>query len=100
MANQLPGTAPDAGTVLKFVASLVWRSKWLIAAAAIVVAALTFALYKPAATAEAWTGKTILTIGVAPAVEYVLQGSGSALTPIEPPRSLVMRISDPVFKNN
>jgi hypothetical protein len=98
MANQLPGTAPDAGTVSKFIASLVWRWKWLIAAAAFVVAALTFALYKPT-TVEVWTGKTTLTLGVAPAVDYVLQGSGSALTPVEPPRSVVARISDPVFKN-
>lgn len=99
MANQLRGMAPDARTVLKFIVSLVWRSKWLIAAAAIVAGVLTFALYKPSSV-EAWTGKTTLTIGVAPPVDFVLQGSGSALTPIEPLRSVVTRISDPVFKSN
>lgn len=99
MANQLPGMAPDARTVLKFIASLVWRSKWLIAAAAIVAGVLTFALYKPSSV-EAWTGKTTLTIGVAPPVDFVLVGSGSALTPVEPLRSVIARISDPVFKSN
>ena len=99
MANQLPGMAPDARTVLKFVTSLVWRSKWLIAAAAVVAGALTFALYKPTSV-EAWTGKTILTIGLAPSLDFMLQGNGSALTPIELPRSVVAQISDPVFKSN
>lgn len=98
MVNQLPGTAPDAGAVLKFIVSLVWRWKWLIAAAGMVAAALTFALYQPK-TIEAWTGKTTLTIGLAPSVDFVLQGTGSALAPIEPLRGLVARISDPAFKS-
>jgi hypothetical protein len=67
-------------------------------AAAIVAAAVTFASYQTGAS-EAWTGKTTLTIGLAPPTDYVLAGSGSPLAPIETPRDTVARLSDPVFRN-
>jgi hypothetical protein len=98
MDQQPSGTAPNAGSVLKFVASRVWRSKWLIGAATVIAAAATFALYQPDAN-QAWTGKTTLRIGVAPPADYVLAGSGSPLTPIETPRNTVARLSDPIFRN-
>lgn len=98
MNHQPSGAAPDARNVLKFVASHLWRSKWLIGAATVVAASVTFALYQPN-TVQGWTGKTTLTIGVAPSIEYVLQSSGAALTPLETPRNVVARIYDPVFRS-
>jgi hypothetical protein len=98
MNDQLSGSAPDAGSVLKFIASVVWRSKWLIGAAVVVAAAVIFALYQPG-TVQAWTGKTTLTIGLAPPTDFLLATWGSPLTPIETPRNAVARISDPIFRN-
>jgi hypothetical protein len=82
---------------LNFNGSLVWKYKWLIAAATIVAALMTFALYRPG-TAQVWTGKAILTIGMAPTRTYMLQESGSLLAPIETPRNVIAQISDPLFK--
>lgn len=76
---------------------LVWEYKWLIAVATIVAASVTFALYRPG-TAQVWTGKTILTIGMAPTRGYLLQEGGSLLAPIETQRNLIAQISDPLFK--
>lgn len=98
MNDQPSGSAPDAHGVLKFIASLLWRSKWLIGAAVIVAAAVMFALYQPS-TVQAWTGKTTLTIGLAPPTDFLLATSGPPLTPIETPRNATARISDPVFRN-
>jgi hypothetical protein len=98
MNHQIPDAAPDAGNVLKSVSPLLWRAKWLIGGAAIIAAVLTFALYRPN-TAQAWTGKTILTIGMAPSTDFVLGRSGPPLTPIESPRNMVARISNPIFRN-
>ena len=97
MKQHLPNGAPDARTLVKFVASIAWRSRWLIALASALTVALTYFLYNPD-TVSAWTGKTIIKIGIAPPAEFVLQESGPALAPIESPRSLVARISDPIFK--
>jgi hypothetical protein len=97
MKQQLPNGAPDARTLVKFVASIAWRSRWLIALASALTVVLTYFLYNPD-TVSAWTGKTIVKIGIAPPAEFVLQESGPALAPIESPRSLVARISDPIFK--
>jgi hypothetical protein len=97
MDYQPSSTAPDASSVLKFAASLVWRSKWLIGGATVVAAAVAFAL-APANAVPVWTGKTILTIGLAPGLDYLLQGSGVAMAPIETSRNTVARISDPVFR--
>jgi hypothetical protein len=98
MNDQPSGSAPDAHGVLKFIAAVLWRSKWLIGAAVIVAATVMFALYKPS-TVPAWTGKTTLTIGLAPSADFLLAGSGAPLTAIETPRNTVARISDPIFRN-
>jgi hypothetical protein len=98
MDHQPSSAAPDAGNVLKSVAPHLWRAKWLIGAAAIIVAVLTFALYRPN-TADTWSGTSILTIGMAPATDFVLGHSGPPLTTIETPRNMVARISDPSFRN-
>ena len=98
MNDQPSGSAPDAHGVLKFVAAVLWRSKWLIGAAVIVAATVIFALYQPG-TVQAWTGKTTLTIGLAPPTDFLLAKSGSPLTPIETPRNAAARISDPIFRN-
>jgi hypothetical protein len=97
MNRQRSGPAPDAGSAMKFVMSILWRSKWLIGGAAVVAAAVAFAL-TPANTAQVWTGKTTLTIGIAPAVDYLLQSFGPPLATIEGPRNAVARISDPEFR--
>ena len=61
---------------------LVWKSKWLIAAAAVLAAAVTFAL-TASSKIEIWSGRAILTVGVAPASDFIVQKSGPALAPIE-----------------
>lgn len=98
MDFQPPSTAPDAGSVLRFVALLLWKSKWLIAAAAAIAAVLAFALTTSNKT-EIWSGRTILTIGLAPAGDFLTRKSGPAITLIESPRRTVARLSDPSFKS-
>jgi hypothetical protein len=95
--HQPPSTAPDAGNVLKFVLPLVWKSKWLIAAAAVLAAAVTFAL-TASSKIELWSGRAILTVGLAPASDFIAQKSGPAVAPIETPRRTIARLSDPAFK--
>jgi hypothetical protein len=97
MDRQLSGAAPDAGRVMNFVTSLLWRSKWLIGGVTIVAAAVAFAL-APANTGQVWIGKTTLTVGMAPPVDYILQLSGPAMAAIEKPRDAVARISDQGFR--
>jgi hypothetical protein len=87
-------TAPVAGSLLRFVTTHVRKSGWLIAAAVLVVAVLAVALYQPA-TGRIWRGKTTLTIGLAPSSDFILQGNGAPLTPIETPRDVVAWMSDP-----
>jgi len=82
---------------LKFVVPLVWKSKWLIAAAAVLAAAVTFAL-TASGKIEIWSGRAILTVGLAPASDFIAQKSGPAVAPIEMPRRTVARLSDPAFK--
>jgi hypothetical protein len=94
---QPPSTAPDAGNVLKFVVPRAWKSKWLIAAAAVLAAAVTFALMA-SSKIEIWSGRAVLTVGLAPASDFIAQKSGPALAPIETPRRTVARLSDPAFK--
>src|SRR5258708_26659687 len=93
MNYQPPNAAPDAGSAMKFVASLLWRSKWLIGGAVIIASIVTFAL-SPADTGQIWTGRTTLTIGMAPPVDYVLQSFRPAMAAIEKPPGAVARISD------
>jgi hypothetical protein len=89
---------PDAGHVLKFVASRAWRSKWLIAGAAIVAAAIVFLLYRPSSAVQVWTASTTLTIGVAPPTDFVMQKAGPSIAPLEDQRTAIARISSPTFK--
>lgn len=97
MEYQLPSTAPDAGNVLKFVVPLLWKSKWPIAAATILAAAVTFALMASTKT-EIWSGRAILTVGLAPSSDFIALKSGPAVAPIEVPRRTIARLSDPAFK--
>jgi hypothetical protein len=99
MDHQPTSAAPDAGSVLKFVASVAWRSKWLIGVATVVSAAVAFALTPTTTnTAEAWAGRAILRIGIAPTAEYILLRSGTPLAAIDSQRGTVMLISDPGFR--
>ena len=97
MEYQLPTTAPDARSVLKFVVPVVWKSKWLIAAAAVLTATIVFALMS-SSKIEAWSGRVILTVGLAPASDFIAQQSGPAILPIEAPRRTIARLSDPAFR--
>jgi hypothetical protein len=98
MDQQTPDATPDAGSGLRFVLSRIWRLKWLIVAPSFAAAAVMFALYYRD-TGQVWSGKTTLTIGMAPPVNYVLQRSGPPLEPIESPRNFVGRMFDPVFRS-
>lgn len=91
-------SAPGMWSVLKFIAKRVRSFKWLIGGATLVVAALFLAVERSPPPAEIWTGKTKVTIGVAPPVSFVLQRTGSPLAPLEAPRQLVARISAQAFK--
>lgn len=98
MKHQLPNAAPDAGSLLKFVAPLIWKSKWLIAAAAVLAATVAYAL-TASGKIEIWNGRAILTVGLAPASDFITQRSGPAILPIEVPRRTIARLSDPAFKD-
>jgi hypothetical protein len=97
MNHQHSNAAPDLGSILKFVTSLVWRSKWLIGGASVVVAAVAFALTQ-ANTVQIWSGRTTLAIGLAPNLDYILLPISPPMAAIETPRSTVARISGPAFK--
>jgi hypothetical protein len=66
---------------LKDILSRIWNFKWLIAAASIVAASVTFALSR-SDPGQIWTGKTNLTIGTAPTKSYLFQEAGSAHDPL------------------
>jgi hypothetical protein len=95
--DQPPSTAPDAASVLKFVVPLVWKSKWLIAACTALAAVMAFALLASGKT-EIWSGRAVMSIGLAPSSDFIIQKSGPATVPIETPRKVIARLSDPVFK--
>jgi hypothetical protein len=97
MDNPTPITAPDAAGVLSYVGSLVRPWRWLIGIACLLAAGLTLMLFRFGGDVPAWTGKTIVKIGLVPGNDYLLQDSGPPLAPIESNRSLVARISDPIF---
>jgi hypothetical protein len=94
---QVHTTAPDAGSVLRFAVPLAWKSKWLIAAAVILAAVVTYALIGPSPI-EVWSGRAIVTIGQAPASDFIAQKSGPAIVPIESPRRTIARLSEPAFR--
>ncbi|WP_334385224.1 hypothetical protein [Bradyrhizobium sp. AZCC 2262] len=84
---------------MKFIASVIWKSKWLIAAATALAAAMAFALITPGKV-EIWSGRAILTTGSAAASEFLLaQQSGPAVSPIETPRRTIVRLSNPTFRD-
>lgn len=64
MDHQPMSAAPDARGALKFVASVAWKSKWLIGIATAFAAALAFEL-APTNTVEAGGGTAPLRIGLA-----------------------------------
>lgn len=97
MEHPMQSTSPDAAGVLRYVGSLVGPWRWLIGIACLLAAGLTFALVRPGGDVSAWTGRTIVKIGLAPASDYLLQENGPPLAPIESNRSLVARVSDPIF---
>ena len=89
--------APNGELVLRVILAQVRKFKWLIAAATIAAAAVTIVLSR-SDTPQVWTGKTILTIGVAPTKTYLIQEDGTGLAPIKTQREVVAEISDPLFK--
>jgi LPS O-antigen subunit length determinant protein (WzzB/FepE family) len=95
--GQIMSTAPNGELVLRVILSQVWKFKWLIAAATIAAALATFVLSRSDAP-QVWTGKTILTIGIAPAKSYFIQEDGTGLVPIKTQREVIAEISDPLFK--
>lgn len=98
MDHQRSSTAPSAGNLLRFVTSLVWRMKWLIGGMVVVLTALTFALL-PANTDRVWSGRTILKVGLAPTIDYILLGTGEPMAAIDTTRNTVARISEKDFKD-
>jgi len=97
MEQLTPPTASDATGTLRYVSSLVGPWRWLIGIACLLAVGLTLVFYSPG-NVPAWTGKTIVRIGLVPGLDYLLQDSGSPLEPVESNRSLVSRVSDPIFR--
>lgn len=95
------GHKPAAGEAgfREFLASRLGKSKWLIGAAAVVAAAVAYAVAQ-AGTVQIWSGRTILSIGVAPSQAYLLFEDAPALEVIEPQRAVILRVSSPAFKNS
>jgi hypothetical protein len=58
---------------------------------------LTFALLASGKT-EIWSGRAVMSIGLAPSSDFIIQKGGPATVPIETPRKVIARLSDPVFK--
>jgi len=99
LQHQRASSTPDAGDVLKLVVSRVSKSTWLIASAALLAAIVGYAL-TASGKVDIWSGRAMLTIGMAPASAFIAQKSGPALTLIEPPQRTVARLSDPIFKES
>jgi len=98
MDCEIMSAMPSGEIVLRVIGSQVWKFKWLIAAATIAAASVTFVLSR-SDTPQIWTGKTVLTIGMSPTRSYLLGEGGSALAPIETQRVVIAQISDPLFKS-
>src|SRR5579859_2459841 len=88
---------PKCGDVVNFVASVIWKSKWLIAGATIVAGAVAFAMVQ-ASSVQIWSGRTTLTVGMVPSKNYLMLGGEPLLEPPEETRYAVARTSDPGFK--
>jgi hypothetical protein len=100
MDEQQARPAPGFGSVWKHVVSLVRRARWLIAGATIVTAAVAFALTPTSKDVKAWSGRATLRIGLVPAAEYILYGSGTPLTVTQTAREAVAMISNPEFRDH
>ncbi len=99
MEDQHSSAAPDCSSVLQYVGPIVWRAKWLIGGATIVVAAVAFAL-SPVNAIEAWSGRAILRLGLVPTAEHLLLGGSAPLAVIDLPRNVAAMLSDPEFRHN
>jgi len=88
---------PGNGDVMNLVASVIWKSKWLIAGATVVAAAVAFAMVQ-ASSVRIWSGRTTLTVGMVPSTNYLLLADEPALELVEPTRNAVERMSEPGFK--
>jgi hypothetical protein len=95
--GRIMSAAPNGELVLRVILSRVWKFKWLIAAATIGAVAVTFVLFRSDAP-QVWTGKTIVTIGMAPTKSYLIQEGGPGLAPIKTQRDVIADISDPLSK--
>jgi hypothetical protein len=83
---------------MSLVTSLNWRLKLLIAGATLIAAAVTLAVAEAGST-QIWSGRTTVTIGMAPSLSYLLLSAYDPnVSPIEAPRHLAARISDPGFR--
>ena len=73
-----------------------WRL--LIVGAMLVAATVAFAVGQAGST-QIWSGRTTVTIGLAPSHTYLLLSAYDPnVSPIETPRQLAVRISDPGFR--
>jgi hypothetical protein len=99
LQHQPTNSAPDVGDVARLVVSRIAESKWLIAPAVLLAAVVTFAI-TASGKVDIWSGRAVLTIGMAPASEFIAQRSGAALAQIEPAQRTVARLSDPLFKES
>jgi hypothetical protein len=97
MSGQEPGATTGKAGFLELAISQLWKSKWLIGAATIVAAAVAFAVAQ-AGSVEIWSGRTTLTIGLAPSITYLFFGGTPPVELIESQRAVVSRISDQRFK--
>jgi hypothetical protein len=97
MGDQQPVAKTHTRGVLSLMSSLLWKSKWLIGSATVVAAVVAFAIAQVGAV-QMWSGRTTLTIGLVPSVNYLLFAGSPSLEPIESQRALVSRISDPGFR--
>ena len=82
---------------MNFVASQVWRFKWLLGGGAIVATVVALAIAQ-ANGIQVWSGKISITTGLAPTTNFLLLGGEPIQDLIEPPRDSVARLSDPAFK--
>jgi hypothetical protein len=96
MKKLADATAPDAKSVLGYFGARLARARWLVFIAGVLVFGIGLVVFWPSG-APVWTGRTIVQIGLAPSPEYLIQETGPPLLPIESARSLVQRLSDPIF---
>ena len=89
----------NCGGGVNFVASVIWKSRWLIAGATIIAAAVAFAMTQ-ASSVQIWSGRTTLALGLVPSTNYLLFTTEPALELVEPTRTTVAQLSDPGFRTD